>query len=179
MARDEQPSGDEWRLSMAQPPPSGWTMSASNIGPLAGESDQSHPFAERYVADAKLGVANARASYRRLMRIFWTLRFGVIGSGLLVAVLSAAGTPIWTIATFGALAAAFEAVMLATNLQNRAVVRGLYADAVAKELRTFELRIEPYASDDRVAVLHGRLEGLRESASGAQFKLDQAAGSSD
>ena|SRR5690242_16086035 len=176
MARDERPGDEPWLWSIGQPPPGGWTMSASNIGPLAGESDPSRPFAERYVADAKTGVANARASYQRLMRIFWTLRLGVIASGLLVAVLSAAAAPLWTIATFGALAAALEAVMLATNLQNRAVVRGLYADAVAYELRTFELRIKPYAGEDRVEVLHGKLETLRSSASATQFKLDQAAG---
>ena len=176
MPVDEQADGEDWHLSVAQSAPSDWTMSASNIGRILEDPDPSRPFAERYVADAKLGVANARTAYRRLMRLFWTLRFGVIASGLLVAILSAAGAPVWTVATFGALAAALEAVMLSTNLQNRAVVRGLYADAVARELRTFELKIKPYATADRVEVLHGKLESLRDSASNTQFKLDQAAG---
>lgn len=177
MARDEQPIGEEWHRSLAQP--ASWTMSASNIGPLAGDPSESRPFTERYVADAKLGVGNARASYRRMMRVFWTLRLGVIAAGLLVAILSAAGVPVWLVATFGALAAAFEAVILSTNLQNRAVVRGLYADAVARELRTFELKIEPYAGDDAIKALHGKLEALRDSASNTQFKLDQAATTRD
>lgn len=178
MAREDLPIGEDWRRFAGQAPP-GWTMSASNIGPLSGESDQSQPFAERYVTDAKLGVGNARTAYRRMMRIFWTLRFGVIASGLLVAVLSAAGTPAWTVATFGALAAALETVIVSTNLQNRAVARGLYADAVARELRTFSLNIKPYAGADAIEVLHGKLEELRASASNTQFKLDQAAGTSD
>ena len=175
MARDEHPISEEWHRSAAQPPPTDWTLSASNIGPLLGGSDPSQPFAERYLADAKVGVGNARTSYRRLMRIFWALRFGVIASGLLVAILSAAGATPWTIATFGALAAALETVILSTNLQNRAVARGLYADAVAYELRTFELNIKPYATDDRIEILHSKLEALRASASATQFKLDQAA----
>jgi hypothetical protein len=189
--RDED---QEWRRSVGQSEgqvarPEPWRFAATNALPfdlqefprreieleVPAEAEPDQPFDAQYIADAKVGVANARASYRRLMRVFWTLRFGVIASGLLVAVLSAAGTPVWTVATFGALAAALEAVMVSTNLQNRAVVRGLYADAVARELRTFSLKLDPYADADAIRVLHGKLEALRDSASSTQFKLDQAA----
>lgn len=200
MARNGGDGGDEWRRSIGQsegngPPPrpdaadapEPWEFAGSNAMPvdtprvprreitLEVPDETPRPFDEQYVADAKAGVASARAAYRRLMRIFWTLRFGVITSGLLVAVLSAAGAPIWTIASLGALAAAIEAVMASTNLHNRATARGLYADAVAYELRTFSLKIAPYAGDDAVEVLHRKVEALRSSASAALFKLDQTA----
>jgi hypothetical protein len=167
--------GDDqaWRSPMAQQPAAPETWRNSMSQPVAPPPSASYDGAA-YVADAKRGVAGLRTGYRRLTAAFWTLRLGAIAAAAMVAVLTAAGATAWVVATFGALAAALETVLTATNAQEKAVVRGLLADSMAVELRTFSLRIAPYGGNDALTVLHGRIEGLRSAASQRRFALEQA-----
>jgi hypothetical protein len=128
----------------------------------------------QYVEDAKRGVAVARHSYRRWLRLYWGLRALAITAGVSVATVATTPTPKWVLGLLGALAAIAETVIAASNPQERAVVAGLLSDHVAAELRDYSLRFGRYAKADPLATLHSRIEKLREEASTARFRLDRS-----
>jgi hypothetical protein len=76
---------------------------------------------------------------------------------------------------FGAVAAGAEAAIAAFNLQERAVVAGMFSERMARELRDFELDFGIYtAADDPIETLHSKIEHLRHEASSSRFRLDRA-----
>jgi len=131
----------------------------------------------QYVLDAKRGVAVARHAYRALMRLYWSLRALVIAAGISVAAVAATPAPRWSLALLGALAAGAETVIAASNLQERAVVSGLLADQMGRELRDFHFGSGCYATGDALEILHDRIEKIRSEASTARFRLDRATAS--
>jgi hypothetical protein len=133
-------------------------------------------YRHQYVEDAKRGVEIARRNYRRLFRLYWTLRGLAIFAGISVAAVAATPAPRWLLGLLGALAAAAETVIAAGNLHERAVVSGLLADRVAGELRDYSLQFGSYAKGDPLEILHSRIEKIRNEASTARFRLDRAVG---
>jgi hypothetical protein len=192
---------DAWRASGSQVPYESWSKgrhrtSANKTGGASHRptqrvrrsSDQSsqtfgdpatNAYRDQYVNDAKLGVAGARAKYRTQLRLFWTLRFGVIGSGLAVAVLAAVTAPAWLVASFGALAASLETIITVTHLQENAIAHGELSEGMARELRDYELRVGTYSSGDVIGSLHERIEGLREQATKERFRLARSSAISE
>jgi hypothetical protein len=122
-------------------------------------------------------VGVALRTYSVLMRLYWSLRSLVIVAGVGVAALAATGAPRWSLGVLGALAAGAETAIAASNLQERAVVAGLLADRMGRELRDFTLRLGSYATGDPLKKLHDRIEKLRDEASTARFRLDRSAAS--
>lgn len=131
-------------------------------------------YRRQYVEDVKRGVEVARRNYRRLFRLYWTLRALAILAGLSVVAVAATPAPRWVLALLGALAASAETVIAAGNLHERAVVSGLLADRMAGELRDYTLQFDSYAKGNPLETLHSRIEKIRNEASTARFRLDRA-----
>jgi hypothetical protein len=121
-------------------------------------------------------VGVARRAYRRAIRLYWSLRAIAIVSGVSIAAIATTPAPKWILGILGALGAGAEAVLGAANLQERAVIRGLLADQVSRELREYTLGVGVYADGDTVGTLYSRIEALRDQASSARFRLDRTAG---
>lgn len=195
----QSPDDNEWRVSGSQVRPD-WRYSDGNYPaqrpiclPVAHSFDETTPksggeYVEQvqaqltqgrasyqivYVEDAQRGVAAARRAYWRLMRLYWALRITAIIAGVSIAAMATSPAPRWILGVLGALGAAAEGVLGASNLQERAVVRGALADGISRELREYTLGIGDYASPQPLATLTTRVEGLRAQASTARFRLDR------
>lgn len=182
------PVTQDWRGSISQTARSaegrivGWRGSVTNVA--RGRLDDSGSFVSvstdsyrrQYVEDVKRGVEVARRNYRRLFRLYWTLRALAIFAGISVVVVAATPAPRWVLGLLGALAAAAETVIAASNLHERAVVSGLLADRMAAELRDYTLKFGIYAKGDSLETLHSRIEKIRSEASTARFRLDRTVG---
>jgi hypothetical protein len=153
---------------------SGWQFGSSAYSNRDQYVKDANSYREQYVEDAKRGVAVARRKYYLLFRLYWALRALAIVAGISVAALAATPAPRWVLGLLGALAAAAETVIAAGNLQERAVVSGLLADRMARELRDYSLRFDSYAEGDPLETLHSRIEKLRDEASTARFRLDRS-----
>lgn len=168
-----------WRGSVNQ---GAWQGSVNNTiagGFVAGKSFteiSTDSYRRQYVDDVKRGVEIARRNYRRLFRLYWTLRALAILAGISVAAVATTPAPRWVLGLLGALAAAAETVIAAGNLHERAVVSGLLADRMAGELRDYTLRFGNYATGDPLETLHLKIEKIRNEASTARFRLDRAVG---
>ena len=196
-----QSSGDEsWRVSASQQSPADRRLSgrqSADFGPVclpaAFSFDESTPksggkYVERtsasiaeerahyqtvYVQDAQRGVAAARRAYWRIMRLYWALRITAILAGVSIAAIATSPAPRWILGVLGALGAAAEGVLGASNLQERAVVRGALADGISRELREYTLGIGDYADEKGLVTLTTRIEELRAQASTTRFRLDR------
>jgi hypothetical protein len=167
-----------WRRSVGQSVrPTAWHGSVSQVvrrvepGPITGLQQGSYP--EEYVEDAKQGVDAALHTYKVLLRLYWVLRAVAIVAGISVAAVAATSAPKWSLALLGALAAAAETTIAASNLQERAVVSGLLGDQMGQELREYTLRFGSYATGNRLETLYFRIEKIRSDASSARFRLDR------
>jgi hypothetical protein len=162
--------------------PQDWRFSASNVGRLSdvqmGRTNWTTNWDGTYVGDVQIGVAAARSRYRRLMWFVWALRIMVITASAVITVLAAAGGADWILATLGAVATVAQGVVIATNLQKRALTCGMLADAMARELRLYFQNAGPYKEDHSMAALAERVEALRQKASAELFSTagDEAGG---
>lgn len=166
----------DWRFSAGQRglrrPPASTPEPPASVPELPWPQPPSASYAEEYVADVQRGVGTARRAAQRIMAFYWALRGTVIAAGVVVAALAVSPVPRWVLAVLGALGAAAEAVIAAANPHERAVVRGLLADRMAREVRGYLLAAGPYAAGVPLHTFEERIEALRAEATTARYRLD-------
>ena len=171
--QDDNSAAGDWRRSVSQSVRGSGSQSVGHVGgSVYGVS--AGTYRDQYVKDAERGVGIALHKYKTLIGLYWFLRVLAIIAGICVAVLATTDVPRWSLALLGALAAGAETAIAATNLQERAVVSGLLADRMGRELRDFHGQFGSYATGDALATLHDRIEKIRSDASTARFRLDRA-----